>query len=81
MPYKKIDIERANQMYRAGQTINDIADALDLTPSTIFTIIRESRDGRADHGKIMALWKAGWSIDTIMRECECDEATVKAVVA
>lgn len=81
MPYKKIDIERANKMYLAGRTINEIADALDLTPSTIFTIIRESREGRADHGKIKALWKAGWSVDTIMRECQCDEDTVKAVVA
>lgn len=81
MRIKKCDAVKANQMYLAGRTINEIADALGITPGFAFSLVKPSRDGRADHGKIMALWKAGWSVDTIMRECECDEATVKAVVA
>ena len=77
-----IDKKKIFAMYEAGQTCDEIASEVGCTSGYITDIVRVKygKQPRMDTGKIKALWRAGWSINSIMKEMHLAEEEVRKVV-
>lgn len=65
------------KMYRQGKTVEDISIVVGISKSSVYSRIKElgvkkPRIDQLDSGKILALFRAGWSVDEIVKEMEYD---------
>lgn len=77
-----IDKQEVYSMYEAGHTFDEIASEVGCSYNYISDLIRMKygKQPRMDTGKIKALWKARWTINSIMKEMHLTEEEVRKVV-
>lgn len=77
-----VDKRTVYRMYEAGRTFDEIASEVGCSYNYISDLIRVKygKQPRMDTGKIKALWRAGWSINSIMYEMHMTEEEVRKVV-
>lgn len=77
---KKIDRAKMMEMYHQGKTYIEIADYFGTkSGGNIEKLIRSIEQG-TDKQKVETLWRAGWGIESIMKECNCTEEEIRGVV-
>jgi len=76
---RKVDHEQVQKMYADGYSTAEISEATGAKPAYVERLTREQRRA-VDCGKIRALWRAGWTVQMIMKDCNVDEETVQRVV-
>ena len=77
-----IDKNKLYTMHEDGNTADEIAEAFGCSRGYVLNLIQRKygKQPRFDTGKIRALWKAGWSINSIMYEMHLTEDEVRKVV-
>lgn len=77
-----VDKRKVYRMYEAGHTCDEIASEAGCSYGYVSDLIRikYGKQPRLDTGKIKALWRAGWTINSIMKEMHLDEEEVRKVV-
>ena len=71
-------------MYEKGYTTSEIAERYGVSRSHVRKTLSDTGkyqpENGVDKGKVRALWKAGWSIQKIMYDCECTEAEAREII-
>ena len=82
MRYSKKTKTQVIDMYKGGMSKDAIADELGITYGYVKDIINGAglKDPVVDVGKILALWKAGWDIASIMEDTGLTEDKIKEVI-
>ena len=77
-----IDKKVLYSMYESGKTVDEIAEAMNCTRGYVLDLVQRKygKQSRIDSGKIKALWRAGWSMNAIMKEMHMAEDEVRKVV-
>lgn len=78
----KIDKQKLYALYEAGYSEDEIARQCGCTKNYTQDLIHRKYGKRPkyDTGKINALWKAGWSINSIMSEMNLTEEEIRKAV-
>ena len=78
----KVDKNKMYELYEAGHSVDEITEECSCSRNYALYILQKKygKIGKIDTGKIRALWKAGWSINSIMYEMHMTEEEVRKVV-
>lgn len=78
----KVDKDKMYELYDAGLSVDEIAENCACSRNYTLYLLQKKygKIGKIDTGKIKALWRAGWSINSIMNEMNVSEDEIRKVV-